>query len=493
MTEKKKRVMNPNSLANLVPLKKGDPRTLAIVKKSNESPKRRGRRLILDTLTAYLERTNGKTDKRAVDRIFGEVLLQIAAKGNVKAIDTVARIYGLGGGKSDDDDEEEREEQGAPVTAGGETIAKIRAWLDWQLLSGANTAFLFGTTRSGKTYAVCQWLCALLAEGRVVGNILVCGQTIPFLRNGCAAYLSTLAPQYGLTVKDGGLKIEGERGCIVLQSFEKPERVLSAQWALVFVNEGNVIPQSIVDGLAIRCGGLLLADFNPSVNDWWGKSLISPSNSLFCSFKDNPYLGDSQLAAIERIRERGESAPVGSYANWYYRVYYLGEFAEAGGGVFTQVCRGNEWEAVDAPSFWGADWGDTSDPNAVVELRVTDGGETLHVRRVLYQTGLSDEQVCAVLKSANVSSLVFETATGGNTRAKNLRAFGFGGKLIPCVKERVEQGVFNISSKKIVCYDDDTFSEFLTYRLDGGKFKGADHLIDATRYVASLVLTNRLR
>lgn len=477
------------SLANLVPLKAGTQRTKDIVAMSNRSPLRKVRRSLRSVINESLDKA-GKDGKTAAEVIFGGELLKLAKKGNLKAMELIARIAGeLSNEPSAAADE---------VAADGLSntkIAKLHAWLNWQLSSGGNTAFLYGTTRSGKTYAVCQWLCELISSGGLTGNVLICGQTIPFLRNGCAAYLAQIAPSYGLTVKDGGLKIEGERASIVLQSFEKPERVLSAQWSLIFVNEGNVIPQPIIDGLRIRCAGLLLADFNPSVNDWWGKPLMTDTNSLFCSFKDNPYLGQSQLAAIESIRQRGELAPAGSYPNWYYRVYYLGEFAVAGGGVFTNVIRAPEssWDAVNAPTFWGIDWGDTADPNALVALKVTDGGGTMHVRCYLYETGLGDKEVTERLQSLNVGTLVFETATGGNTRAKNLRAFGFGGRLVPCVKERVSQGVFNISDKKIMCYDDTTFNELHNYRLDKGEFRGADHCIDALRYVSHLALTGKLR
>lgn len=472
-------------LKNLKPLKAGEQRTKDIVAKSNRSPVRAANRSIRAVVARYLAEAD-KDGKPNADVIFGEVLMRLAKKGNLKAMELIARVSG------------ELSQEAAPAIeeaapAAITKIAKLWAWLEWQRTSGANVAFLYGTTRSGKTYAVCQWLCELISTGALSGNVLICGQTIPFLRNGCAAYLATIAPQYGLAVKDGGLRIEGTGGAIVLQSFEKPERVLSAQWSLVFVNEGNVIPQPIVDGLRIRCAGLLLADFNPSVNEWWGQSLMEAGNSLFCSFRDNPYLGDTQLAAIESIRERGENAPAGSYPYWYYQVYYLGKFAEAGGGVFTQVCRGKDWEAIDAPTFWGVDWGDTSDPNALVAIKVTEGGSCIHVKCQLYQTGLSDKEVAQRLEAAGVTTLVFETATGGNTRAKNLRAFGFGGRLVPCVKERVSQGVFNICEKKIVCYDDFSFSEFHNYRLDKGEFSGADHCIDATRYVAALALTNKLR
>lgn len=478
---------------NLRPLEKGTERARDIAamggKAKGENSKKR--RAIRDTVDAFLLSAGNKAGATNVDLIFGQALMRKGRAGDIRAMELIAKICGELTTSAAAGDAEQAD---TATIAPPAKIDKIHSWLTWQSQSGNNYAFLYGTTRSGKTYAVCQWICEEIASGRLRGQVLICGQTIPFLRNGCAAYLKELAPHYGLTVFDDGLKVSGDNGVILLQSFEKPERVLSAQWSFVFVNEGNVIPQSIIDGLSIRCAGLLLADFNPSANDWWGKELMSPANSLFCSFKDNPFLGDAQRQAIELIRERGEAAPLGSYANWYYRVYYLGEFAEAGGGVFTrvkQMPRG-QFDAVDLPTFHGIDFGDTSDPNALAAVKVDKDGGVIHVCCQWYKTGTDDKTMTDILISNNVQTLVFETATGGNTRAKNFRIFGFKGRLLPFVKERVSQSVFNLANYEIVCYDDASAAEFHGYRLDGGKFKGADHIIDAVRYVANLVLTNRI-
>ena len=480
-------------LANLKPLINDHERAVALGKMGGvaSGAARRRKRLLRDTVEAFLAVGGDKEGTPNSELIFGKKLMALARKGDIRAMELIARLTGeIGTGAAGGRDEEEEEEAAAPA----HKIVRLHAWLSWQFQSGGNYAFMYGTTRSGKTYAICQWLCERLAGGELRGQILICGQTVPFLRNGCASYLSQIAPAYGLTVMDNGLKIQGNNGVILLQSFDKPERVLSAQWSFVFVNEGNVIPQQIIDGLSIRCSGLVLADFNPSVADWWGKPLMTETNSLLCSFKDNPYLSETQLSAIEAIRERGESSPYGSYANWYYHVYYLGEFAEAGGGVFTRLYRGTEadWEALPLPTFHGIDFGDTQDPNALVAFRADPDTRKIHIRCQLYETGVDDQRLAKVLEAAGVRKLVFETATGGNTRAKNIRIFGYTGDLYPCVKENVAQSVFNLSTWDIVCYDDTSFGEFKGYRLDGGKFKGADHCIDAVRYVAGLVLTNRI-
>lgn len=475
---------------NLIWLKAGEDRTREIATRGGTASgaAARKRRAIRDTVEAFLYAGGNKAGESNIDLIFGNALMKKARGGDIRAMELITKISGeltaTGGGES--------EVTAAPPPA---KIDKIHYWLDWQFAAGGNYAFLYGTTRSGKTYAVCQWICENLARGKLTGQTLICGQTIPFLRNGCAAYLQTIAPQYGLTVMDGGLKVCGQHGQVLLQSFEKPERVLSAQWTFVFVNEGNVIPQPIIDGLSIRCAGLLLADFNPSASKWWGAGLMKPENSLFCTFRDNPFLGEPQRAAIEMIRERGETAPLGSYANWYYRVYYLGEFAEAGGGVFTTVRKADRatFYEVDLPTFHGIDFGDTADPNALAAVKIDNEAKVIHILCQYYQTATDDKTMTEVLIANNVEILVFETATGGNTRAKNFRIFGFRGKLIPCLKEQVAQSVFNLANYDIICYDDNSANEFHGYRLDAGRFRGADHIIDAVRYVANMVLTNRIR
>lgn len=474
---------NPKSRANLMPFSSSEEAAEA-GRRSQLSPKRKRNKAIRQIVEEYLCRDSGGGQSYK-EYIFGFALLERAKGGDLKAMELIATIIGeLGGDIIDADAVDETKIN---------KIQKIHSFLDWQRNRG-NLCFLYGTTRSGKTYAICQWLCEKLKSGEIKGQLLIAGQTLPFLRNGCAAYMRDIAPYYGMEVQDNGLKVVGDNGVIVLQSFEKPERVLSSQWAAIFVNEGNVIPSNIVDGLRIRCAGLMIADFNPSCNEWWGKEMMTDANSLFCSFKENPFLGANQLAAIESIRERGESAPIGSYANWYYQVYYLGRFSEMGGGVFTRVIRGqpSEWETVELPEFHGVDFGDTSDPNALVSVKVDKDSSTVHVRCLYYQTATDDQTMATILFKNQVKNLIFETATGGNTRVKNFRSFGFQGNLYPCKKEQVAQSVFNLSTWTIKCYDDVSTSEFTNYRLDGGKFRGADHCIDAVRYVCGLVFTNSI-
>lgn len=370
------------------------------------------------------------------------------------------------------------------------TIDRIASYLDFSFYSQKRLIFVYGTTRSGKTFTIVQWLLKMLNDGKITGQNLIAGMTIPFLRNGAVNYITQLVRNYpNLTSKNNGFEIinNSTGGKLLSQSFEDKDKALSAQWNCVFLNECNTLGQDVVDALTIRSNGLILTDFNPSVSQWWGMEKMNSDNTLFCSFKDNLFLNETQKANIEEIRIRGEHAPVGSYAYWYYQVYYLGNFNTLGGGVFTNILdkTGEEFPADDVlKEIYAIDFGDTKDPNALVRIKWDSEKMLIHVKCELYKTQVSDVELVETLKNLNVQTLVFETATGGNTRAQNWRALGLPRDVVvkPCEKTTVQQGIFSLSRNQIVCYDKHSLTEFSGYVLKDGKFSGADHCIDATRY-----------
>lgn len=401
-----------------------------------------------------------------------------------------------------DSSDEYESEQNESEQNSIQTIAKIHSWLSWQSYS-TNICFLYGTTRSGKTYAVIQWLLLSLKMGGLAdpttgkAMILIAGQTVPFLKNGCANYILNIAPKISseFTILNNGFIVKHPNGEIRLQSFDDYSKTLSAQWSAVFFNEGNYIASEVFDSIRIRTSGLIICDYNPSINVWWGAKLINETNGLFCTFKDNPFLSSSQLEAIESIKERGINAPYGSYENWFYNVYYLGKYAEMGGGVFMKVYQisENEFDAANCVLCHGIDFGDVTDPNALVAVKVDTQTKTIYVNCLYYETATDDIRMVEILNAYNIQRLVCETATGGQTRMQNFKRLGFQGRVIPCEKERVSQSVFNLTSFAIKCVDENSYNEFKGYKIENGKFSGADHAIDAVRYVTHLILTNKIR
>lgn len=354
--------------------------------------------------------------------------------------------------------------------------------------------FLQGTARSGKTYGVMQYLVDKWQSNRG-GYSLVAGNTFPMLKNGACQYLTEIAAKRGLQTKRDGTRLENARNKIVCQSFDEPNKALSSSWQRVFVNEGNIMDERTIDNLRVRCKGQMIVDFNPSVSDWWGAALMTPENTLITKWQDNPFITHIQRKHIESIRERGEKAPVGSYAWWYYQVYYLGNFAAIGGGVFDQLVEISDadYDAIEGVEYFGLDFGDVSDPNALVGVKYDIEG--MYVRSYISETGIGDTELANKINARmeHGGKLVFETATAGKTRYLNMRpTLNESIAPIPAYKPGVQQSVFNMSTQRIHCVTGEAFDQFSKYRIKDGQFVGEDHAIDAARYVDILYRLNRL-
>lgn len=460
---------------------------------------------IMDVLNSPMEITDmdGNTATTTVWRAGLFRLFQQYANGNLKASEIVLNILDAKGCVDFLMNEAQKTLIADAESMRMQTIGRIFSFLDFNFLNKSNIIFVYGTTRSGKTYTIIQWMLTQLNEGTLTGQSLIAGQTVPFLRNGSVNYINELIHFFpNLKTKNQGFEVYNEKtgAKLLAQSFDDKNKALSAQWSLIFLNECNTLDNEVVDGLRIRCNGLIITDFNPSVNDWWGASEINDANKLFCSFKDNNFLNDTQLRNIEQIKERGESAPVGSYNHWYYQVYYLGNFSTLGGGVFTNIVDARDMayptDEDGTVEVFGCDFGDVTDPNTIVRCRYDVERKEIHVRCELYATAKTDFEMVEMVKDVlKCRIMVFETATGGNTRIGNWRALGVerSCRLLPAEKTSVSQGIYNLSQNKIFCHDPMTLKEFSEFRIINGKFKGADHCIDAVRYATHLIEIGAIR
>lgn len=382
-----------------------------------------------------------------------------------------------------------------PMPIIGEPEERIESIYEWlRMHEHEPIVFLRGTTRSGKTHATMQWLVDKFQSNRA-GYTLVAGATLPMLKNGACQYLTEIAAKRGLQTKRDGTMLMNGRNKIVCQSFDEPNKALSASWQRIFINEGNILDPKTVDNLLVRCKGQVIVDFNPSINDWWGSPLMTPENTLVTKWQDNPFLTHTQRKHIEGIRERGEHAPVGSYAWWYYQVYYLGNDASVGGGVFDQLVEisDKEYTDLEAPEYFGLDFGDVSDPNALVGVKYNIDG--MFVKSYISETGIGDTELAHKINAAmpNGGKLVFETATAGKTRYMNMKPTLHSGiRPTPAFKPGVQQSVFNLATQKIHVVSGVALDQFSKYRIKDGAFTGEDHAIDAARYVDILVRLGRI-
>ena len=212
------------------------------------------------------------------------------------------------------------------------------------------TFVLCGGRRSGKTYAVLNFLLAK-----------------------CRAYPSNIVNVASMTAEQGRLGAYADcnniikanpsvySNCIVLRS---PREVRFANGSVMFfnsyadsetakgiacddlfINEANNFSLQQYTDLRANVREFTFLDYNPNIR-FWVDEIFEPSEICRTTWKDNPFLTPSQLEYFADLKKLAERPEATSVDRRNYSVYYLGEYAEIDGAIFT---RANIRTATELP------------------------------------------------------------------------------------------------------------------------------------------------
>jgi len=184
--------------------------------------------------------------------------------------------------------------------------------------------------------------------------------------------------------------------------------------------------------------------FNPtSVYSWLKKyfydteSVKALTFELTTTYKDNCFLDPAYAATIERLQETNPSA---------YRVYGLGEWGIVEGVVFP------DWQTADIPSDakpmgYGMDFGYSSDPTTLIQVFETR--DAFYYDEIIYQTGLTNPDLNALLKDRGISRYADIIADSEDPKSiEELHRMGW--NIYPCKKgkDSVGYGINTMKTKK---------------------------------------------
>lgn len=239
---------------------------------------------------------------------------------------------------------------------------------------------LQGARRAGKTYTIMQWLLLnMYNDGDVVSVASMTGEQG---RRGAYEDAQTILRSWGafgdlFQVWKTPRRIEcartntgtGRSGAMEFASFDDPERAKGSACDWVFINEANKFTLQQYLDLAANARKGVICDYNPN-NRFWIDDQLPDEKILKVSWKDNiGHLTQAQLQWFERLRLNA-LRPNATAADWYYySVYYLNEYSELSGDIFTPaIIRTCKPDAVpfgelqnpvifgDPSALCGADW-----------------------------------------------------------------------------------------------------------------------------------------
>lgn len=238
---------------------------------------------------------------------------------------------------------------------------------------------LQGARRAGKTYTVMQWLLLnAYNDGDVVN---VASMTSEQGRRGAYEDAQNILRSWGtfgelFDVYKSPRKIDckrtnttsGRAGVIEFASYDDPERAKGSACDWVFINEANKFTLQQYLDLAANARKGVICDFNPNQH-FWIEQQMPAADILKCSWQDNiKHLTQAQLQWFERLKENAHKPDATAADMYYYSVYYLNEYSELAGDIFTpaiiRTCKPEDVPQAlhnpvvfgDPSALCGADW-----------------------------------------------------------------------------------------------------------------------------------------
>lgn len=203
--------------------------------------------------------------------------------------------------------------------------------------NGVRRFDLMGGRRSGKSYFIEQFLLAQVLQGSVV-NVATMTNT----QGRLGAYADVLdildkspngARWFEVTKNPKEVRCLANRGRMFFNSYMYGERAKGIACDWLWMNEGNnFTEQQYIDlSASVRCG--VIVDRNPNSDCFTERNGFLLLHSDWTFNKEN--LTAEQLGWFNKLKEKAESPDATSADVAFYRMYYLGEYAEIFGDIFT--------------------------------------------------------------------------------------------------------------------------------------------------------------
>jgi len=363
---------------------------------------------------------------------------------------------------------------------------EINTTLTFDNLLNANKRITqhIGGTRSGKTYAILQYLIVRALQHKL--DITVVRKTIPSLKRTVIKDFKEIMMSLGIWKDDSFNKSESTYGfdnnsIISFLNTDDPEKLRGVRSDLLFIDEASEVDEESYFQTSIRTDGDIILAYNPTVSPYHWLRKMEDCQRFVTTYKDNPYLGTDMIKAIEDLEFKNPK---------YFTIYAKGEFAPNEKSIFT-------FEVVDdIPQCelvaYGMDFGFAQDPCALVEVHRM--GDTLYVNELMYEKGLVTKDIVDKLNKLNVGKTEIWADSAEPRLIEEIYRSGFNIKPVKKGPDSINFGI-SVLQNFYICVNkasQNLVNELYSYQWATDKYgivldkpeSGLDHLIDGLRYVA---------
>ena len=342
-----------------------------------------------------------------------------------------------------------------------------------------------GGTRSGKTYAILQYL--IVKALQEPQNITIVRRTVPSLKRSVIKDFKEIMIGLGIwsnesynisdrvyTFSNGAL--------ISFVNTDDAEKLRGVKSNILFIDEASEQHEESYFQLSIRTTGEIILAFNPTVSPYHWLRNMDDVETFRTTYKDNPYLPDVMIKEIEALEHKNPK---------YYKIYGLGEYAPNDKAVFQNFQILENFPTHELIGY-GMDFGFSQDPTTLIAVHRHH--DMLYVRELMYERGLTTTDITRRLTSLNIGKTEIWADSAEPRLIEEIYRSGFNIKPVRKGPDSIKFGIgvlqnfgIVVDSKSTHLIDELYGYEYMTDKngvvLDKPQGFG-DHCIDAMRYLA---------
>ena len=247
-----------------------------------------------------------------------------------------------------------------------------------------------GGTRSGKSWACCQYIAYLLQTTDKPLEIDIVRKTLPALKGSIMKDMIQILMETNMYWEGEHNKSENyfiyKGSTLSFISVDQPQKIRGRRRNIALLEEANELTVEDFRQINMRTTDYLIFTYNPSDPVHWLYEELDEdiTDEWVTTYKDNQFLSIDIVKQIERMKEKDPD---------FWRVFGEGEKA-----VFSQRQIFNDWQFIDYKDFpetdvvyLGLDWGYSIDPAAICEVRRQ--GDSLYIHEICYRTGMTNKDI----------------------------------------------------------------------------------------------------